>query len=117
MKIAFPTNNKKTIAEHIGLSKGFLIIDTETKAKSFIQNPVIQKIQNEHIKLNGDCGEHGLGTGQIVPPILKEAGVELFVGKEIGEGMSGNLDYTGIKTIVTDETDIDTFILKFNPSL
>jgi hypothetical protein len=30
MKIAFPTNNKETIASHIRLYKGFLIVNTKT---------------------------------------------------------------------------------------
>ena len=110
MKIAFPTNNQKTIAGHIGLAKGFLIIDTNTGEKFYIENPIMKKIQEEHIKLNGDCGEHGLGTGRVVPPLLKEAGVELFLAKEFGEGMLGNLEYEGIKTLVTDEKDIDTVL-------
>jgi predicted Fe-Mo cluster-binding NifX family protein len=110
MKIAFPTNNQKTIAGHIGLAKGFLIVDTNTGEKFYIENPVMKRIQEEHIKLNGDCGEHGLGTGRVVPPLLKEAGVGLFLAKEFGEGMLGNLEYEGIKTLVTDEKDIDTVL-------
>jgi len=114
MKIAFPTNNQKTIAEHIGLSKGFLIVDTDTNEKIYLENPVMKEVQEKHIKLNGDCGEHGLGTGRVVPPMLKEEGVEMFVAREFGEGMLGNLEYVGIKTLVTDEKDIDEFIKKFN---
>jgi len=77
----------------------------------------MKKIQEEHIKLNGDCGEHGLGTGRVVPPLLKEAGVELFMAKEFGEGMLGNLEYEGIKTLVTDEKDIDTVLSQLKESL
>jgi len=113
MKIAFPTNNQRTIVEHIGLSKGFLIIDTKTNEKTFIENPVIKEIQEKQIKLNGDCGEHGLGTGKVVPPMLKDLDVDLFVAREFGEGMLGNLEYVGIKTLVTDEKDIEEFIKKF----
>jgi len=117
MKIAFPTNNQKTIAQHIGLAKGFLIVDTNTGEKFYIENPVMKRIQEEHIKLNGDCGEHGLGTGRVVPPLLKEAGVGLFLAKEFGEGMLGNLEYEGIKTLVTDEKDIDTVLSQLKESL
>ncbi len=30
MIVAFPTNNQKTISSHIGLAKGFLVINTDT---------------------------------------------------------------------------------------
>jgi len=110
MKIAFPTNNQKTINEKIGLSKGFLIIDTNTNEKKYIPNPVMQEVLQKHIKLSGDCGEHGLGTGKVVPKMLKDEGVEMFVGREFGEGMLGNLELFGIKTFATDIRDIDEFI-------
>ena len=47
MRVAFPTNNQKTIANHIGLAKGFLIIDTNTGKKFYIENPVLKKINEE----------------------------------------------------------------------
>jgi predicted Fe-Mo cluster-binding NifX family protein len=117
MRVAFPTNNQKTIAQHIGLAKGFLIVDTQNGEKFYIENPVLKRVQEEHIKLNGDCGEHGLGTGRVVPPLLKEAGVSLFVGREFGEGMLGNLEYEGIKTFVTDEKEIDAVLSQLKDSL
>lgn len=39
MIIAIPTNDKKTISEHFGRSEYFLIYDTETKQKKYINNP------------------------------------------------------------------------------
>jgi len=117
MRVAFPTNNQKTISKHIGLTKGFLIVDTNSGERFYIENPVMKKIQEEHIKLDGDCGEHGLGTGRVIPPLLKEAGVELFVGREFGEGMLGNLEYFGINTFVTDEKEIETVLSQLKESL
>ena len=117
MRVAFPTNNQKTISRHIGLTKGFLIVDTTTNEKFYIENPVMKRIQEEHIKLNGECGEHGLGTGRVIPPLLKKAGVDIFVAKEVGEGMLGNLEYEDIKTIITDTNEIDTFLSQYKDSL
>ena len=34
MRVAFPTNNQKTISKHVGLTKGFLIVK-KTKIKNF----------------------------------------------------------------------------------
>jgi len=108
MKIAFPTNNEKTIASHIGLCKGFLIIDTETGEKFYIDNPVLKTIKEEHIDLKGTKeGERGLGTGRVIPPLLKEAGVDVFVSNEFGEGMKFNLEREGIIPYLTDEKNIE----------
>ncbi len=101
MKIAFPTNDKKTLAPKIGLAKGFLIIDTESQEEIYLENERLNKIIKNHGKLKGDCGEHGLGIGQVIPKKLKELGVEIFIAKFFGEGMLGNLDFYQINTYVS----------------
>ncbi len=114
MRIAFPTNNQKTIANHIGLAKGFLIIDTDTGEKFYIQNPVLERIQEENINLkNLPEGQRGLGTGRVIPPLLKEAGVDIFVARDFGEGMIRNLEFEGIQAMETDEKDIEKVLENF----
>ena len=111
MKIAIPTNNQKTLSPHIGLCKGFLVIDTDTNEKFFIHNPVIEKIQSENINLKDlPEGNRGLGTGRIVPQLLAEAGVDVIVADEFGEGMLRNLENEGIKPLITDKRNIDEII-------
>jgi len=108
MRVAFPTNNQRTIAKHIGLAKGFLIIDTNTGERFYIENPVLKKVNEENINLKElPEGQRGLGTGRIVPVILKEAGADVFVAQDFGEGMVKNLAYEGIKPLITDIKDID----------
>ena len=107
MRVAFPTNNQQTIANHIGLAKGFLIIDTETGEKFFIENPVLKRIQEEHIDLkNTTEGQRGLGNGRVIPPLLAEAGVDMLVSRDFGEGMIRNLKFEGIRGIQTENKDI-----------
>ena len=111
MKVAFPTNNQQTIASHIGLAKGFLIIDTKTNEKFYIENPVIKRIQEEHMDLkNTEEGQKGLGTGRVIPPLLKEAGVNVIVSRDFGEGMIKNLENEGIKAFETDKKDIEEIL-------
>ena len=108
MKVAFPTNNQKTIANHIGLAKGFLIVDTDTGERFYIENPVLQRINEEGIDLkNTREGERGLGTGRVIPPLLAEAGVDVLVARDFGEGMVRNLAIEGIKAIQTENKDIE----------
>ena len=111
MKVAIPTNNQKTLSPHIGLCKGFLVIDTDTNENFFIHNPVIEKIQSENINLkNLPEGNRGLGTGRIVPQFLAKAGVDVLVADEFGEGMIRNLEIEGIKALITDKKNIDEII-------
>ena len=109
MKLAFPTNNQKTIANHIGLAKGFLIVDTNTGEKFYIENPVLQKINEIDLK-NTEEAHKRLGTGRVIPPLLAEAGVDVLVAREFGEGMIRNLAREGIKVIETDMKDIEEFL-------
>jgi len=111
MKVAFPSNNQQTIASHIGLAKGFLIIDTDTNEKFYIENPVLKKIQEEHINLkNTNEGQRGLGTGRVIPPLLKEAGVDVLISNDFGEGMVNNLEFEGIKAIETENKNIEEIL-------
>ena len=111
MKVAFPTNNQKTIANHIGLAKGFLIVDTNKGERFYIENPVLQKIHEENISLkNREEGHRGLGTGRVIPPLLAEAGVNVLVAKDFGEGMIKNLAIEGINAIQTDIKNIEEFL-------
>ena len=121
MKVAFPTNNQKTIANHIGLAKGFLIVDTNTGERFYIENPILKKIHEEGIELKNKEAHRGLGTGRVIPPLLAEAGVDVLVARDFGEGMLRNLAIEGIKAIQTENKDIEEFLkegemreIKFN---
>jgi len=104
MKIAFPTNTKKTIASHIGLAKGFLIIDTNTNEETYIPNPVLDIIKQNNINLKEK--HKGLGTGIIITELLEKEGVDIFVAQDFGEGMLRNLNRTGIEPFITDDKEI-----------
>ena len=106
MKIAIPTNDKKSIAPKIGVARGFLIIDLKTGSQFYLENEIVKDAVKKHKSLKGDCGEKGLGTGQTIPKKLKELNVNAFIAKFFGEGMMGNLEYYGIKTITTKKHKI-----------
>ncbi|GAB6073419.1 NifB/NifX family molybdenum-iron cluster-binding protein [Nautilia lithotrophica] len=109
MKIAFPTSNEKTICEFIPFCKFFLIYDTETKEKKIIDNPLYQIVKEKNIKKR-DCGENGLHTGEIIPPLLKNYHIDLFIAIKLGEGMLDNLEIYDIKYKLTDEKEIKSFL-------
>ena len=104
MRVAFPTNNQKTISNHIGLAKGFLIVDTDSNERFFIENPVLKEIKDNNLN---EEGHRGLGTGRIVPILFKKAGVDVFVSREFGEGMMFNLQREGIIPFHTELKNIN----------
>jgi predicted Fe-Mo cluster-binding NifX family protein len=111
MVVAFPTNNQRTITSHIGLSKGFLIIDTDTNQTKYIQNPVVEMIKENNINLKNRAeGKRGLGVGRVVSELLVENGVDIFVAKEFGDGIKRNLNRIGIELFQTDTKEIDNIL-------
>jgi len=105
MIVAFPTNNQKTINEKIGFSKYILIINTDTKEKILLENPVFEKAsQLDKVR---EYGENGLETGKILPKLLKEYNVEKFYGIKFGEGLLDNLEIYGIEPVYTEKKEIE----------
>jgi predicted Fe-Mo cluster-binding NifX family protein len=105
MKVAIPTANQKTICEYIPFCKYLMIIDTETNETELIENPIFKFVKEKQIKKR-ECGENGLQTGQILPPLLKEKGVNLLIAMHLGEGLLDNLEIYGIKYEITNEREI-----------
>jgi len=105
MIIAVPTSNGKTICEYIPFCKYFLLIDTEKKDEKLIENPMFKIVKEEHVKKR-DCGENALHTGEILPPFLKENGVEVLIARKLGEGLLDNLEIYEIRYFIVDEEKI-----------
>lgn len=111
MRVAFSTNNQETIAKHIGLAKGFLIVDTNTDEKSYIENPIIKELKEKHISLkNTNEEDRGLNAGRIIPSLLKEAGVDILVSRDFGKEMIKNLQYYGIRGFETEQKNINEIL-------
>ena len=111
MIVAFPTNNQKTISSHIGLAKGFLIINRDTNEKKYISNPILETIKKEHINLKNRAeGERGLRTGIIISELLQNNNVDIFISNEFGNGMRRNLHRLNIQPFETDEKEIQTIL-------
>jgi predicted Fe-Mo cluster-binding NifX family protein len=114
MRIAFPTNTKKTISSHIGLAKGFLIIDTITGKQFYIENPVLKNIKENHINLKEKSeGNRKLGAGIIINDLLRDYNVDVFIANEFGNGMLKNLEKNRIKAIITQHKNIEDVLLEF----
>ncbi|WP_026939613.1 NifB/NifX family molybdenum-iron cluster-binding protein [Hippea alviniae] len=110
MKVAFPTNNLKKIASHTALSKYLAIVDIgngEIMERVAVKNPIPEMVKDG---MGSEETGRGLGAGRIIPAILSDYGVELFVARDIGEGMRMNLEYAGISVLETEEKEIEKII-------
>ncbi len=110
MKIAFPTNNLKILSNHTALSKFIAIIGIENgqiTERIAVKNPVPQMASE--LTTSEEEGR-SLGAGRIIPQILLNYHVDVFVAREIGEGMRRNLEYTGIKVVLTEEKEIEKIL-------
>lgn len=103
MRIAIPTSDGKNISKHVAMSKFFNIYENN-ELISQIKNPLIANFKEEPIT-HSHNGK-GLGAGKIIPPLLSQQNVSIFLAREIGEGMKKNLASIGIKSIETPEKEI-----------
>lgn len=109
MIVAIPTNNGKTISNHMALAKKIAFYNfPEKKFIKIVSNPIVEMIKEKNIKLekNVSSGRH-LKVGQILPKFLSQNGANIFVSKVLGEGFKQNLIELGIKPIITEINDIE----------
>jgi len=112
MKVAFVTNNGKTVAKHIGLAKKIAFYQfPEGKLIKTVENPIMKKIQEEGIKLEKESeGKRHLNVGHIIPAFLKQNSVDAFVTYKFGKGVKDNLLELGITPVVPQTHNIDEII-------
>jgi len=74
-------------------------------------NPIMKKIKDNNIKLekNLSGGRH-LRTGKELPKFLANEGADIFIAKQMGEGMKMNLIDLGIKPCLTEAQTIEDVI-------
>ena len=89
MKVAIPVNRPREegdyrVSSHFGKAFGFLIVDTRSGEKKFVENP------RNALKL-----EHG--AGKLIAQLFEREGVKAVLLKEIGRGAFGHLKMLGIE--------------------
>jgi predicted Fe-Mo cluster-binding NifX family protein len=105
MKVAVPTSNGKSISKHVALSKFFYVYEDGKQVEKY-ENPLVDNLKESLVSLHTHDGR-GLGAGRIIPSLLAQNGVRVFIAREIGEGMRANMQRMGIKCIETQEKNIE----------
>ena len=119
MKVAFVTNNGKTVAKHIGLAKKIAFYQfPEGKLIEMVENPIMEKIKEEGIKLDKESeGKRHLNVGHKIPAFLKENGVDIFVTYQFGKNVKDNLLELGITPVVPESHNIEEIVQKIKERL
>ncbi len=104
MKVAFPTNDRKTIAERTGRCKEFAIFDVVNS------NITINYVANHHEHHEHDENKEHEHSHDEAMGIL--ADVDLLIVKKIGKHMKSDLDKNNIKYKKVDEIEINNIIKK-----
>ncbi len=90
MRIGFPTNDGKTISQHFGRSKSFLIYDTESKSRELVPNP--------HRNESNDV----IGHAKLLKMLIANK-VNKLVVFSMGMKMGDNLKQVGINVEFTED--------------
>lgn len=112
MKIAFITDDGKTISRHFGRAAQYLVI--ELKSEQEISREMREKMGHSHFSGEGQRHESHLGSGmdsashgkhQQMAQAISDC--EVLICGGMGRGAYQSMQAVGIKPVVTDLTDIE----------
>ncbi len=106
MKIAFPTNDRKTIAKRTGRCKEFAIVDLKTDEVKY--NYILNTHEHEHS--HGKNEEHEHSHNDIIQ-LLK--GIDLLIVVNVGKYMKRDLDNSKIEYKQVKEIEIEDIIKEY----
>lgn len=104
--LAYPSNDRITIAKKAILATYFVVCEVESgeiKKMSFINNPVVENLKKSGLVPTEDHDGKNLEAGRILPPLFEGVNIALFL--EIGDGLKRNLEGVGVSVVVTKEAD------------
>jgi predicted Fe-Mo cluster-binding NifX family protein len=118
MKIAFITDDEKTISQHFGRAQYYLILDV--KNGIIVSRELREKFGHKHYSSEGLRHEGHLGSGldaashskhQQMAQTISDCDVLICGG--MGRGAYQSMQTIGIKPIVTDVLEIETALQLF----
>lgn len=101
MKIAFASDDRKTIATHFGRTRGFVIYEMKNS-----------EILNEEYRANTFTGHvtgmegHNHQSGYHGPILKALADCQVVIARGMGQRIYGDLQEVGVTAMITHEQDI-----------
>jgi len=116
MKIAVASNNKTSVAGHVGRCKGFLIYETDENNildKTYIDNTFTHHRLHPH-EDHQHGHHHGEGGGHDHEKLVQALnGCSAFIFQSGGLRIIEDLNANGIKPVLTDERMADDAVNKY----
>lgn len=116
MKIAVASNNKTSVAGHVGRCKGFLIYETDENSilnKNYIDNTFTHHRLHPHEE-HQHGHHHGEGGGHSHEKLIQALnGCSALIFQSGGWRLIEELEANSIKTVLTDEKIADDAVTKY----
>ncbi len=110
MKIAFPTDDRKTIAERTGRCKEFAIVELKTNNVTYNYLPNTHK----HEHNNNGKKEHEHSHNEIIQLL---EGIDLLIVRRIGKYMKLDIDKSKIKYKQVEKTEIEDIVEEYKKNI
>ena len=118
MKIAFITDDGKTISQHFGRAANYLVLDMVDK--QIIGRELRDKLGHNHFVEPGEGPDHNQGSGLTAASHKKHGQMaevisdcEVLICGGMGRGAYESMQAFAIKPLVTDEVEIDEALQLF----
>ena len=104
MKVAFPTNDRKTLFKHTGRAKEFAVY--ELASDSVIN---IEYINNDHAN-----HDHKHGEGHSHKELIEKLGdIDYLYVNHLGKHFKADMDEAELRYEIIDETEIKSIVRDF----
>jgi len=104
MKVAVPSNDGKTIAEHFGRAQSFILFEVE---EGVIKSRQLADSQSPHHQ-----GQHGNHQGPWFMPSLQ--GTDIIISRGMGRKAIAYFEQEGIKPVFTDLSDAEQVVIAYS---
>ncbi len=121
MKVAIPSDDGVTIANHFGRTRGFVIYDIsengEITSKAYHENNHTHHMQHEHAHhahehAHGHGNHSGHGHGH--EPVMRLLGdTQVVISRGMGRRILEDLNQAGIQPFIVDVREVEEAIEKY----
>ncbi len=105
--VCLPSDDMESISKNVIIAHNFgffKVSESGFELIEWIKNPIMVEIMNRYLHFKNDEEAKGMGAGRILPPLFRE--VNLFLAKNIGDGLRRNIEGMGIPVQLVKKTSI-----------
>ncbi len=110
MKIAIASDDRITVTQHFGRTRGFVVVtlDGETDSREYVENRHTQHVLGEeHNHTSQPQHAHGHSHDGILRAL---EGCSMVVAGGMGRRLRDDMDRVGVSAVITDQQTVDGVI-------